>query len=324
MKAAISTKYGGPELIEIREVEMPAVTDEQVLVRVRAASLNAADWYALTGLFLARMAGGLLKPSDPSIGTDFAGVVEAVGSAVTHFKPGDEVFGVRGGAIAEYVSVRQEGGVAPKPANISFEQAAAVPVAALTALQGLRDHGQIRPGQQVLINGAGGGVGSFAVQIAKSFDAEVTAVCGLGNVDMVRSLGADHVVDYTREDFTRSKRRYDLFLDVAGGRSWRECKRILKPAALFIIIGGPRGNPWIGPLAHVLKLRLAAMRSSQKLAFFIAKVNKKDLLTLKEMLEAGTLKPVIDRTYPLSESAQAMRHMEAGHIRGKIVITVAP
>jgi NADPH:quinone reductase-like Zn-dependent oxidoreductase len=323
MKAAVAAQYGGPEVIEISEIEKPAVSDEQVLVRVRAGSLNAMDWYGLIGLGIARVGGGMSKPKDTRIGTDFAGVVEAVGSAVTQFKAGDEVFGAKGGSLAEYVAVGQDR-IALKPVNASFEQAAAVPVAGLTALQGLRDHGQLKPGQQVLINGAGGGVGSFTVQLAKSFGAQVTAVCGPANVDLVRSLGADEVVDYTRADFTLGEKRYDLFLDIAGGRTWGECRRILKPEARFVIIGGPRDNRMIGPLAHILKLRLAAMGSSQKVGFFIASVNRKDLLILKEMIEAGSLKPAIDQAYMLSETVQAFRHMQTGHIRGKIVITVAP
>jgi len=250
---------------------------------------------------------GLLKPKQQAIGTDFAGTVDAVGKDVTQFRPGDEVFGGRTGAFAEYVCVREERAVVLKPANLTFEQAAAVPVAALTALQGLRDKGQIQPGHKVLINGASGGVGPFAVQIAKSFGAEVTGVCSTRNVDLVRSIGADHVIDYTREDFTRSDRSYDLVFDVAGSRSWSECRRVLNPQATLVIVGAPKGSRLMGPLSHVVKLRLASVRSSQKAVFFIAKFNKPDLAILRELLEAGTVAPVIDRRYELSEIADALR-----------------
>jgi NADPH:quinone reductase-like Zn-dependent oxidoreductase len=275
----------------------------------------------MTGLYIARTQLGLLKPKNTRLGVDFAGVVEAVGGNVKRFRPGDEVFGGRNGAFAEYVCVREDRAMVLKPANVTFEQAAAVPVAALTALQGLRDKGQIQPGQQVLINGASGGVGTFAVQIAKSFGAEVTGVCSTRNVDMVRSLGADHVVDYTQEDFTRSERRYDLLLDIAGSRSWSECKRVLNPKAIFVIVGGPKTNRWIGPLSHVVKVRLASLRASQKVIFFVAKLNKEDLVVLQELLEAGKVTPVIDRRYELSELPEAMRYLGAGHAQGKVVIT---
>ena len=262
---------------------------------------------------------GLLKPRSNRLGVDFAGTVEAVGRDVTEFRPGDEVFG-RSGAFAEYVCVR--GAVAPKSANLTLDQAAAVPVAALTALQGLRDKGQIQPGQKVLINGASGGVGTFAVQIAKAFGAEVTGVCSPRNVDLVRSIGADHVIDYTREDFTRSDRRYDLMLDVAGSRSWSECRRVLNTQASLVIVGTPKGNRLIGPLNHIVNVRLAALCNSQKVVFFVAKMNKADMVVLRELLEAGKVTPVIDRRYELSEIADAFRYMGEGHAQGKIVITV--
>jgi NADPH:quinone reductase-like Zn-dependent oxidoreductase len=249
-------------------------------------------------------------------------VVEGVGANVKLFKPGDEVYGGRGGSFAEYVTIREQRGIAPKPAGVTFEQAATVPVAGLTALQGLRDKGQIQPGQKVLINGASGGVGTFAVQIAKAFGAEVTAVCHTRHVDAIRSLGADHVVDYAREDFTRSGQRYDLMLDVAGGRSWRECRRVLKPNATFVLIGGPKTNRLIGPLAHIIRIRLAALRASQKVIFFIANMNREDLMFMNELMEAGKVTPLIDRQYPLSELPAAMRHFAEGHPHGKIVITV--
>ena len=271
MKAICYTKYGSPDVLELQDVEKPAPKDDEVLVKVYASSVNPVQWYTMTGLFLARIGNGLVKPKDTRLGSDFAGVVEAVGKDVTHLKKGDEVFGGRGGAFAEYVCVRDA--VTSKPANLTFEQAAAAPTAAISALQGLRDYGQIQAGQKVLINGASGGVGTFAVQIAKAFGAEVTGVCSTKNVDIARSLGADHVIDYTREDFTRNGRRYDLFFDIVGSRSWRECKCVLNPEARFIIVGGPKTNRWIGPLSHVIKVRLASLGASQKGVFFVAKFN---------------------------------------------------
>jgi len=319
MKAIIYTKYGPPDVLELQNVEKPSPKDNEVLVKVHASSVNPAEWYAMTGLLIARMGSGLLKPKDTRLGADFAGVVEAVGKDITHLKQGDEVYGGRGGAFAEYVCVRNA--VMPKPANLTFEQAAAVPTAAITALQGLRDYGQIQPGQKVLINGASGGMGTFAVQIAKAFGAEVTGVCSTRNVDTARSLGADHVIDYTKEDFTRTGRSYDLFFDIAGSRSWRECKRVLNPEAKFVIVGGPK-TPVIGPLSHVIKVRLASLGASQKIVFFIAKFNREDLAFLRELFEGGKIKSVIDRTHPLSETTKAMRYLGEGHAQGKIVITM--
>jgi len=296
MKAIVHDRYGSPDVLELQEVEKPNVTDDGVLVRVRAASVNPADWYGMTGLpYVGRALMGLFKPKQRVLGVDFAGTVEAVGEDITEFRPGDDVFGGRSGSFAEYVCVRNA--VVLKPANVTFEQAAAVPIAALTALQGLRDKGQVQPGHKVLINGASGGVGTFAVQIAKALGAEVTGVCSTRNVDLVRSIGADHVVDYTREDFTRNDRRYDLMLDVAGSRSWSECKRVLNPQATLVIVGAPKGNRLIGPLSHIVKVRLAALRSSQRVVFFIAKVNKADMEVLQELLEAGKVTPVVDRRY---------------------------
>ncbi len=321
MRAIVRDKFGPPDVLELQETDKPDVTDDGVLVRVGATSVNPADWYSLTGTpYVARVQAGLLKPKSNRLGVDFAGTVEAVGSDVTQFRPGAEVFGGRSGAFAEYVCVRE--GVALKPANLTFEQAAAVPVAALTALQGLRDKGQIQPGQKVLINGASGGVGTFAVQIAKVLGAEVTGVCSTRNVDLVRSIGADHVIDYTKEDFTRSDQRYDLMLDIAGSRPWSECRRVLNPQAILVIVGAPKGNRLIGPLSHVVKVRLAALRSSQKVVFFIAKFNKPDLDALRELLEAGKVTPVVDRRYEFSQIADALRYLGGGHAQGKIVITV--
>jgi NADPH:quinone reductase-like Zn-dependent oxidoreductase len=321
MKAIVYHKYGSADVLEIGEIEKPALTDDGVLVRVHASSINRGDWYAMTGTpYIARARLGLLKPKSQLLGVDFAGTVAAVGKDITQFQVGDEVFGGRTGALAEYVCVRNA--VTLKPGNVTFEQAAAVPVAALTALQALRDKGQIQPGQKVLINGATGGVGTFAVQIAKAFGAEVTGVCSTRNVDLVRSIGADHVIDYMREDFTRSDGRYDLMLDVAGSRSWSECRRVLKPQANLIIVGAPKGNRLLGPMSHIIKVRLAALRSSQKVVFFIAQFNKPDMDVLAELLETGKVTPVIDRRYELSEIADAFRYMGEGHAQGKVVIEI--
>jgi NADPH:quinone reductase-like Zn-dependent oxidoreductase len=322
MKAIVYHKYGLPDVLELQEIDKPVVADDEVLVRVRASSLNILDWYSIIGLGIARIGGGLRKPKDPRLGVDFAGVVEEVGANVKLFRAGDEVVGGKSGAFAEYVTIRAERGVVRKSANVTFEQAATLPIAALTALQGLRDHGQIQPGQRVLINGATGGVGTFAVQIAKALGGEVTAVCSTRNLELVRSLGADHVVDYTRQDFTRSECRYDLFLDVMGGRSWAECRRVLRPKATFVIVGGPKHNRLIGPLSHILKVRLAALRASQKVVFFIANLNKADLLFMQELIESGKVTPFIDRRYKLSELREAMHYLGEGHVRGKIVIEI--
>jgi NADPH:quinone reductase-like Zn-dependent oxidoreductase len=322
MKAVVRDRYGSPDVLALREVAQPDLTNDGVLVRVRAASVNPADWYGMTGTpYIARTQFGLLKPKSTGLGTDFAGTVEAVGRDVTQFRPGDEVFGGKSGAFAEYVCVPAVQAVVPRPANLTLEQAAAVPVAALTALQGLRDRGQLQPGHRVLINGASGGVGSFAVQIAKALGAEVTGVCSTRNVELVRSLGADHVIDYTRADFTQSDQRYDLLLDIAGSRPWSECRRVLTPRATLVMAGAPKGNRLIGPLSHIVGVRLAAVRSSQRIVFFVAQVNRADLLVLRELLEAGKVTPIIDRRYPLSEIADALRYLGEGHAQGKVVIT---
>lgn len=320
MKAVVYKSYGSPEVLMMEEVEKPVPTDDEVLVRVYASSVNPAEWYAMVGLFLARIGNGLFKPRDTRLGADFSGVVEAVGKNVTHFKRGDEVFGGRSDAFAEYICVGKN--VVPKPVNITFEQAGGVAIAALTALQGLRDHGKLQPGQKVLINGASGGVGTFAVQIAKALGAEVTAVCSTGKVGLIRSLGADHVIDYTKEDFTRSGKRYDLLLDIAGSRSWREYKRVLTPNATVVVVGGPKSNLIIGPLAHVIKMRLGALRASQKMVFFVANFNPEDFMVLKEMFECGQIRTVVDRVYPLGEISEAMRYLGEGHARGKIIVTM--
>lgn len=320
MRAVVHDRYGSPDVLELQDIEKPAPNNDEVLVRVRAASVNPADWYGMTGIWVGRPQTGLRKPKQPRVGTDMAGVVEAVGRNKTEFQPGDEVFGARSGALAEYVCVRNA--VLPKPANLTFEQAAAVPVAAVTALQGLRDKGQLEAGQRVLINGASGGVGTFAVQIAKALGAHVTGVCSTGNVDQARSLGADHVVDYTKEDFTRSGERYDLLLDIAGGRSFSECGRVLEPKARIVIVGAKRTNNVVGPLSHLVKLKLGSLGRSQKVVFFIAKLTREDLLALKDLIETEKVTPVIDRQYTLAEAPEAFRYLGEGHARGKIVVTV--
>ena len=320
MKAVVFRSYGSPDVLKIENVEKPTPAEDEVLVKVRASSVNPVEWYAMSGLFLARLGNGLTRPKDIRLGVDYAGVVEAVGKNVTQFKPGDEVFGARSDAFAEYVCVSKH--IYPKPASITFEQAGGVAVAALTALQGLRDHGNLKSGQKVLINGASGGVGTFAVQIAKALGAEVTAVCSTHNVEAIRSLGADHVIDYTREDFTRSRERYDLFLEIAGSRSWKDCRRVLKPKAHFVIVGAPKGNRVIGPLAHIIPLRLASLRASQKVVFFMAKFQCEDFMLLKDMFERGQVKPVVEKIYPLEKISDAMRHLGTGHARGKIVVTM--
>jgi len=320
MKAIVRDKYGLPDVLDLAEVEKPELADDGVLVRVRASSVNRSNWYDVTGTpWVARPMTGLRRPKSRLIGTDFAGTVEAVGKNVTDLQPGDDVFGGRSGSFAEYVCVQL--GVARKPANLTYEEAAAVPVAALTALQGLRDHGQLQPGQKVLVNGASGGVGTFAVQIAKALGAEVTAVCSTRNVEQARSLGADHVIDYTREDFTRSGRRFDVLLDVAGSKSWSQCRRVLNPDATFVIVGGPKGR-LLGPLGHIAKVKLAALRGSQRAVFFIAKFNRPDMAVLRELLESEKVKPVVEKRYELGEVADALRYMGEGHAQGKIVINV--
>jgi len=322
MQAILRPRYGSAHVLELGEVGKPVLVDDGVLVRVRAASVNQGDWYGMTGTpWFARLELGLRKPKSPLLGTDFAGTVEAVGKDVTDFQPGDDVFGGRSGAFAEYVCARK--GVARKPANMSFEEAAAVPVAALTALQALRDKGHIEQGQKVLVNGASGGVGTFAVQIAKALGAEITAVCSTKNVDRMRSLGADRVIDYTREDFTRSGGRYDLLLDVAGSKSWSRCKRVLAPRAIVVLVGGRKGsNRMLGPLGHAIRMWLGSLGSRRKAVFFVAKFNRDDMNVLAELLESGKVAPVVERSYPLSETPDAIRHVGEGHPQGKIVIAV--
>jgi NADPH:quinone reductase-like Zn-dependent oxidoreductase len=323
MKAIVYDTYGSPDVLQLQEIDKPVVKDDEVLVQVRAASLNPYDWHFMTGLpYLGRLQFGMFKPKANGLGADLAGQVEAVGKNVTRFRPGEEVFGeVETGAFAEYVCFSEDAAVL-KPANLTFEQAAAVPMGALTALQGLRNKGQMKPGQKVLINGASGGVGTFAVQIAKLLGAEVTGVCSTRNVDMVRSIGADQVIDYTQEDFTQGRQRYDLMLDNVGNRSLSECRRVLNPKGVYLASFGQPEHLWLGPMAQLLKMAVLSPFVSQRLLTFVATPNNEDLHLLKELLEAGKVTPVIDRSYPLSEVPEAIRYLEEGHARGKVVITV--
>lgn len=315
MKAIVYHRYGSPDVLQCEEVEKPAIGDSQLLIKVCAAAVNPLDWHYLRGQpYIMRLQSGLLTPKDTRLGTDVAGMVEAVGRDVTEFKPGDAVFGVCGGAFAEYARVSKRA-LALKPANMSFVQAAAVPVAAFTALQGLRDHGNIQAGQQVLINGAAGGVGTFAVQIAKAFGAEVTGVCSTRNVELVRAISADRVIDYTQTNFTHSAQRYDLILDCIGNHALSACRRVLQPKGAYIIVGGP--------LVRGIQALALARLVSQKLVMFIAKPNTADLSFMHDLMAAGKVTPVIDRCYSLPEVAEAIRYLEKGHARGKVVITLA-
>jgi NADPH:quinone reductase-like Zn-dependent oxidoreductase len=321
MKAVVYTKYGPPDVLKLTDIPKPIPGDNEVLIKVHAASLNAADWRLLRAKpFLVRLMGlGLLKPKNKILGADLAGRVEAIGRNVRQFKPGDEVFGdifgTGSGSLAEYVCA-PENVLASKPTRISFEAAAAVPLAGVTALQGLRDKGKIQPGQQVLVNGASGGVGTYAVQIAKSFGAEVTAVCSTGKIDLMRSLGADHIIDYTREDFTRNGQSYDLIFAANGFHPISDYKRALSPKGIYVMAGGSMAQMFqamlLGPLISML--------GTKKMYIVSAKSNQTDLLVLKDLLETGKIVPVIDRRYPLSEVPDAFRYLEAGHARGKVVI----
>jgi NADPH:quinone reductase-like Zn-dependent oxidoreductase len=325
MKAITYCDYGIANL-KLEEIEKPTPNDDQILVKVRAASVNPYDWHFIEGTpKIMRMMGvGLRKPKDTRLGVDFAGTVEAVGKNVTQFKPGDDVFGGKGGAFAEYVCRRAEGAVALKPANITFEQAASVNIAGITALQGLRDKGKVQPGQKVLINGASGGVGTFAVQIAKSFGADVTGVCSTRNLDLVRSLGADHVIDYTKEDFAKGEQRYDVILDNVPNHSLSECRRILNPNGKYVMIGGggPNDSRWVGPFGRVIHALVLSPFISQKMGMMMADPSQKDLTTLADMMQSGKLKAVIDRTYKLDQVPDAIRYLEEGHARGKVIIAV--
>jgi NADPH:quinone reductase-like Zn-dependent oxidoreductase len=323
MKAIIHDSYGGPDVLELRDVEAPVASDGQVLVRVRAASANPLDWHFLRGEpYVMRAQFGLRIPKRTNVGNDVAGVVEAVGKDVSRFKPGDEVFGDVNGSFAEYVAAPEDL-LESKPANLTFDQAAAVPLAAVTALQGLRDKGGLRAGQRVLIIGASGGVGTFAVQIAKTFDANVTGVCSTRNVDMVRSLGADHVIDYTKEDFTKRGETYDVIFQLAGTASPLACRRALTPKGTLLLSSGESSGRWIGPISRILAAIVGSPFVGQKLVPFIAKRSADDLRVLKGLIEAGKVTPVIDRTYPLREAPEAIRYVEEGHTQGKVVVTVA-
>jgi NADPH:quinone reductase-like Zn-dependent oxidoreductase len=319
MKAIAYHEYGSPDVLKFEEVEKPVPKDGEVLIKVRAASINPIDRLFRGRPYLVRIKIGLSKPKDTRLGRDVAGEVEAVGRNVTQFKPGDEVFGTCSGAYAEYACA-SESAIVMKPDNMTFEQAASVPIAALTALQGLRDKGQLQPGQKVLINGAAGGVGTFAVQIAKSFGADVTGVCSTGNVDMVRSIGADQVIDYTREDFTKGAQRYDLIFDCISNHSLAACRRVLNPNGKFVIVGGKKVRTL---LSRALTGLVWSRFVSQTFVMFIARLRKDDLTILSDLMQTGKVTPVIDRTYPLSEAPGAFRHLEEGHARGKVVITFA-
>ena len=322
MKAIVYHDYGSPDVLQLEEIEKPVAADNEVLIKVRAASVNPLDWHFMRGTpYIVRIVmTGLSKPKNPRLGVDVAGQVEAVGSTVTQFKPGDEVFGTCRGAFAEYVCTSASNLVI-KPTNVTFEQAAAVPIAAFTALQGLRDKGKIQPGHKVLVNGASGGIGTFAVQIAKSYGAEITGVCSTRNADMVRSIGADRVIDYTQEDFTKSEQRYDLIFDAVGNHSLSARRRVLSPKGICVMAGGPSGRWQIG-LARSIKALIWSQFSSRKLIGLLAKSTKEDLTILQNLMETGKVTPVIDRRYKLSELPEAIRYLEEGHTRGKVVITV--
>ena len=322
MKAIVQDTYGSPDVLKLREIDTPEVGDDEALVRVHAAGVDRGVWHLMTGLpYLTRLAFGLRAPKNPVPGMDVAGVVETIGENVSRFQPGDEVFGVGKGTFAEYTLAREEK-LAHRPANLTFEQAAAVAISGLTALQGLRDHGQVEPGQRVLIIGASGGVGTFAVQIAKAFGAEVTGVCSTTKVDMVRSIGADHVIDYTREDFAKGEHRYDVILDVGGSSSLARLRHALTPEGTLVLVGGEEGGRWLGIVARLLRAHLLSPFVGQKLRTYVSSENHEDMIVLKNLIESGKLTPVLDRTYPLAEVPEAIRYLQEGHAQGKLVITV--
>jgi NADPH:quinone reductase-like Zn-dependent oxidoreductase len=322
MQATVQDRYGTAEVLEAREIAKPGIGDDEVLVRVRAAGVNPADWAIMSGLpYIARPAYGMRKPKHGVRGTDVAGQVDAIGSSVTRFRPGDEVFGWCIGSFADYAAVA-EGSLALKPTNLTFEQAAAVPMAGLVALQAVRDHGDVRAGQKVLINGASGGIGTFAVQIAKAFGADVTGVCSTRNVDLVRSIGADHVIDYTQEDFTRGGQEYDFILDNVGNHSLSELRRTLAPTGTLVPNGGAFENHWFAGGGRVISAVVLSRFVSQALRPFLLSPKLDDLLVLKALIESGKVTPVVDRAYPLSQARQAIDHVGSGHTRGKVAITV--
>jgi NADPH:quinone reductase-like Zn-dependent oxidoreductase len=325
MKAIVYCEYGSPNVLKFEDVEKPVPNDDQVLIKVRAASLNAFDAYVIRDTWLGRLIFGLRKPRDTRLGRDVAGVVEAVGKNVTQFKPGDEVFGICRGALGEYACTFERA-LVMKPPNVSFEQAASLPLAGLTALQGIRE-GKIQPGQKVLINGATGGVGTFAVQIAKSLGAEVTAVCSTRNVDLVRSIGADHIIDYTKEDFTKSDQRYDVIFDNVCNHSFTERRRVLTPKGICVLAGmggaGVKEGQAIRRIAgNLFTARGLSAFTDQKFAQYMTKMSKPNLIMLGDLIQAGKLRPVIERTYKLNDAPEALRHLDGGHARGKVVITV--
>jgi NADPH:quinone reductase-like Zn-dependent oxidoreductase len=323
MRAMTRDEYGSADVLELRDIDKPEIADDEVLVRVHAAGVGRDVWHIMTGLpYPIRLAGyGLRAPKNPVIGSDVAGVVEAVGENVSRFQPGDEVFGIGKGSYAEYACAL-ENKLAPRPANLTFEQAAVVAISGLTALQGLRDHGRVELGQRVLIIGASGGVGTYAVQIAKSFGAEVTGVCSTTKVDMVRSIGADHVIDYTREDFAEGEPCYEVILDIGGNSSLARLRRALTPKGTLVIVGGEGGGRWLGGTDRQLRAMMLSPFLGQKLGTFINKENHEDMIVLKELIESGKVTPVIDRTYPLSEVPEAIRYLEEGHAQGKVVVAV--
>ena len=324
MKAIVQDAYGSADVLELREIDKPVVGDDEVLVRVHAAGVDQGVWHLMAGLpYLVRIAGvGLRAPKNPVRGVDVAGRVEAVGENVTRFGPGDEVFGTCRGSFAEYACAGADR-LVPKPANLTFEQAAAVPVSGCTALQAVRDRGKVRAGQRVLIIGAGGGVGTFAVQLAKAFGAEVTGVCSTTKVELVRSIGADRVIDYTREDFADGRNRFDVILDIAGNRSLSHLRRALAPEGTLVIVGGEGGGRWLGGVDRTLRALVLSPFARQKLGTWIATQPKEDLEALRELLEAGKVTPVVDRTFPLTEVPEAIRYLRDGRARGKVVITVS-
>jgi len=323
MKATLNRCYGSADVVSVEDVAKPVPGDNDVLVKVHAASVNAGDWHSLRGepYFIRAFSTGIGRPSNPRLGVDFAGTVEAVGQNVTRFRPGDEVFGGRSGALAEYVIAGEERAIVLKPADVTFEQAAGVPVAAITALQALRDHGGVQPGQRVLINGASGGVGTFAVQLAKAFGAEVTAVCSTRNVTQALAIGADYVVDYTREDFTASDARYDLIVDMAGSHSPLTYRRVLTPEGKLVVVGNASRDPWIGAFSAILGPVIYDPFVSQEMLFFIARLNQPDLTLLAELMRDGKVTPVVDRVYASDEVREALRYIDEGHARGKVIVT---
>jgi NADPH:quinone reductase-like Zn-dependent oxidoreductase len=322
MKAIVYREYGSPNVLRFEEVEDPTAADDEVLIKVCAASVNPYDWHFMRGTpYGVRIVAGLLKPKVTRLGADVAGQIEAIGKNITRFKPGDPVFGTCKGAFAEYACAR-ESALVVKPDDVTCEQAACVPIAAFTALQGLRNRGRLQPGQKVLVNGASGGVGTFAVQIAKSFGADVTGVCSTRNVEMVQSIGADHVIDYTREDFTRNGQRYDLFFDCIGQHPLSVCRSVLNPKGIYVGAGGPSDRWMMRPITRLIKSLVLSAFGSQKLVGVLAKANKEDLATLCELIQAGKVTPVIDRRYRLSEVPEAIKYLEEGHARGKVLIVL--